>query len=147
MERKEFKISINAPKEKVWKTLWDDTTYRKWTSVFSPTSYADTDWKEGSKVLFLDDKGEGMVSKIETIRPNEFMSFKHLGEVKNGVENTETDKVKGWAGAMENYTLKEANGITELSVEIDLAEDFEKYFMETFPKALEQVKVLAENNQ
>ncbi len=71
----------------------------------------------------------------------------NLGEVKNGVENTETDKVKGWAGAMENYTLKEANGITELSVEIDLAEDFEKYFMETFPKALEQVKVLAENNQ
>ncbi len=48
---------------------------------------------------------------------------------------------------MENYTLKEANGITELSVEIDIAEDFEKYFMETFPKALEQVKVLAENNQ
>lgn len=147
MEKLSFKTSINAPKEKVWKTLWDDATYGKWTSVFSPTSYADTDWKEGSKVLFLDGGGSGMVSRIETIRPNEFMSFRHLGEVKNGVEDTESDKVKGWAGALENYTLKEVNGITELTVDMDMNEDYKDYFVGTFPKALEQLKLLSEINQ
>ncbi len=67
MEKINFSISINAPKEKVWRTLWEDETYRKWTSVFSPTSYVDTDWKEGSKVLFLDGQDSGMVSKMKPI--------------------------------------------------------------------------------
>ncbi len=146
MEKMNFSTNINAPKEKVWTTLWSDETYRKWTSVFSPTSYADTDWKEGSKVLFLDGQVSGMVSKIEVNRPNEFMSFLHLGEVKDGVEDTESDKVKGWAGAHENYTLKEVDGGTELLVELDVNEEFKDYMVKTFPKAMEQVKELCESN-
>lgn len=144
MQKINFSTKINATKEKVWKILWDDETYRKWTSVFTPGSYAESDWKEGSKILFLDGNGSGMVSKIETNRPNEFMSFKHLGEVKNGVEDTESDKVKGWAGAHENYTLKQVNGITELSVDIDMNDEYKEMFMKIFPKALEQVKILSE---
>jgi len=144
MQKINFSTSINAPKEKVWKTLWDDATYRKWTSVFSPSSYADTDWKEGSKVLFLDGEGSGMVSKIEANRPNEFMSFKHLGIVKNNIEDTESEAVKGWAGAFENYTLKEVNGGTELLVEMDMNDEHKDMFMGIFPKALEQVKSLSE---
>lgn len=147
MEKLNFSVSINAPKEKVWKTLWDDDTYRKWTSVFNPESHAETDWKEGSKVLFLDDKGSGMVSKVAANRPNEFMSFQHLGEVHNGVEDTESDKVKAWAGSMENYTLKETGGGTELLVEMDINEEYKEMFSNMFPKALEQVKLLSENKE
>jgi hypothetical protein len=145
MEKINFSTSINASKEKVWKTLWDDETYRKWTSVFSPTSYVQTDWKEGSKVLFLDGQGSGMVSRIAANRPNEFMSFEHLGEVKDGVEDVESDKVKGWAGAHENYTLKEDNGTTRLVVDLDINDEYKEMFMGMFPKALEQVKILSEN--
>jgi hypothetical protein len=145
MEKINFSISIHAPKEKVWKILWDDASYRKWTSVFSEGSYAVTDWKEGSKVLFLDGKGEGMVSKVETSRPNEFMSFKHLGMVNNGIEDTESESVKAWAGSMENYTLKEVDGVTELGIEMDTTEGHKTYFMEVWPKALEQVKQISEN--
>ncbi|MDB5247588.1 MAG: Activator of Hsp90 ATPase 1 family protein [Segetibacter sp.] len=147
MEKLTFSTTINAPKEKVWEVLWNDSTYRKWTSVFSEGSCVETDWKEGSKILFLDGKGQGMVSIIETSRPNEFMSFKHLGEVKDGVEDTESEAVKKWAGAMENYILNEVNGATEVSVEVDISDDFKEYFLKTFPKAIEQVKVLSENQQ
>ncbi len=28
----EYTIAINAPAEKVWKTLWEDASYRAWTS-------------------------------------------------------------------------------------------------------------------
>jgi uncharacterized protein YndB with AHSA1/START domain len=147
MEKMNFLTTINATKQKVWKTLWDDATYRKWTSVFSPTSYAETDnWKEGSKVLFLDGGGSGMVSTVAANKPNEFMSFRHLGEVKEGVEDTESEKVKGWAGAYENYTLNEVDGVTELAVEIEMNDDFKEFMMNTFPKALEQVKQLSENS-
>ena len=144
MERKSFSISINASREKIWDVLWSDGSYRKWTSVFAEGSRAETDWKKGSKVLFHDGKGDGMVSTIIENIPNEFMSIKHLGEVKNGIEDTTSEKVKQWAGAMENYTLKEINGKTELNVDMDIAEEYKDYFLTTWPKALEKIKELAE---
>src|SRR6185295_10966931 len=112
----------------------------KWTSVFSEGSHAVTDWKEGSEVQFLSKDGGGMFSLIDKKVPNEFMSFKHLGVVKDHQKQPEDAETKQWAGAMENYTLKETDGVTELSVDMDITEDFEKYFKETFPKALEIVK-------
>lgn len=145
MEKMNFSISINAPKEKVWKVLWEDASYRKWTSAFMEGSYAETDnWKEGSKVLFLDGKGSGMVSMIAANKPNEYMSFKHIGIVKNGEEDLSSDEVKGWAGAHENYTLRQTNGTTELSVDMDISEEYKKYFTETWPRALDKLKELAE---
>ena len=144
MEKINFKTVINAAPEKIWKVLWDDTTYRKWTSAFSEGSYAETDWKEGSKVLFLDGQGQGMVSRIAKNRPNEYMSIEHLGEVKDGVEDTNSDRVKEWAGAHENYTLKQVNGKTELSVDMDITEEFKEMFSQMWPKALDNVKKLSE---
>jgi uncharacterized protein YndB with AHSA1/START domain len=146
MEKQQFNISINAPREKVWSLLWSNDTYPEWTSVFSEGSRAETDWKEGSKVLFLGADNQGMVSTIAAKKNNEFMSFKHLGMVKDGVEITDDEKVKSWAGATENYTLKTVNGKTELTVDMDMAEDHKDYFMQTFPKALQKLKEMAEKN-
>jgi hypothetical protein len=146
MEKINFKANINAPKEKVWKTLWEDASYRKWTSPFCEGSYAQTDnWKEGTKVLFLGPDKSGMVSSVAVNRPNEFMSFEHHGEVKEGVEDTTSEKVKQWAGAKENYSLKENAGVTELTVEMDINEDFKEYMTTTWPKAIAEIKRLSEN--
>jgi len=79
-------------------------------------------------------------------KPNEYMSFEHLGEVKDGVEDISSEKVKVWSGSKENYTLKDAGGKTELIVDMDISEDFKDYFINTWPKAMEQIKVLSENN-
>lgn len=140
MKTIKFTTKINAPKEKVWDTLWNDATYRQWTSVFSNDSHAVSDWKEGSNIQFIDGKGDGMFSIIEKEIPNKQMSFKHLGELKNGVEEKQD-----WGGAMENYFLSETNGVTELTVTMDSNEEFEKYFSETFPKAMKMIKQIAEN--
>jgi uncharacterized protein YndB with AHSA1/START domain len=144
MEKLQFKTTINASREKVWNILWTDATYRAWTSVFSEGSRAETDWKKGSKVLFTDGKGSGMVSRIDDLVPNEFMSFQHLGEVKNGVEDTTSERVQQWSGGRENYTLQNADGKTELTVDLDMVEEFKDYFTGTFPKALAKVKELSE---
>ena len=143
-----FSTSINAPKEKVWKTLWEDASYRNWTSAFAEGSCAQTDnWKEGSKVLFLDGKGNGMVSRVDANKPNEFMSFKHLGAVKDGVEDIGSEKVSEWAGAVESYRLSGSNGKTELTVEMDITDEYRDYFEKAWPKALEKVKALAEKQE
>ncbi len=146
MQKINFSTNINAPKEKVWETLWDDASYRKWTSAFAEGSYAVTEnWKEGSEVRFLDPKGSGMISRVAANRTNEYMSFEHLGEVKDGVADTTSEKVKAWAGGTENYTLKETNGITTLSIDMDIMDEYKDMFMQMWPKALEQVKILSEN--
>lgn len=144
MEKLVFSTSINASPEKVWNILWTDATYRKWTAAFMEGSYAVTDWKEGSKVLFLDGKGMGMVSRIAVNRPNEYMSIEHLGEVKDGVEDTTSDRVKAWAGAHENYTLKKISDQTELTIDMDITEEYKEMFAQIWPKALANVKQLSE---
>ncbi|MCU7549985.1 SRPBCC domain-containing protein [Chitinophagaceae bacterium LB-8] len=140
METTKFSIQINAPKEKVWQTLWSDDTYRQWTVVFHEGSYAKTDWKEGSSVQFLTPEGDGMYSRISKLIPNTQMTFEHQGEVKGGVEQPQSS----WAGAKESYYLSENNGVTELTVEMDTVEEFIQYFKDIFPKALQLIKSLSE---
>ena len=146
MERKHFQVTINAPKEKVWEVLWSNKTYEKWTSAFGEGSKVKTDWKKGSKAVFLDAKNQGMVSTIADNRPNEFMSIKHLGTIKNGVEDYESPETRQWAGALENYTLKTVNGKTELAIDMDVADEYKDYFEKSWPNALTKVKELAEKN-
>ncbi|MEO6327463.1 MAG: SRPBCC domain-containing protein [Ginsengibacter sp.] len=148
MEEINFDITINAPREKVWDTLWQDASYRKWTSVFSESSYAVTDnWKEGTKVLFLDAKQSGMVSMIEKNEPYTYMSIRHLGEVKDGVEDTTSEKVQQWNGTLENYTLTDTPDGTYLKVMLagNIPGEFKDFFLNTFPKALRELKKLAES--
>lgn len=143
----QFAVDINATKEKVWNTLWDDDSYRKWTAVFAEGSYAVTDnWKEGSKVLFLDGKGNGMVSMVAGNRPYEYMSFVHKGEVKEGVEDMESEQVKQWEGMTENYTITATGNETGLLVEMEanMIAGFKDYFEKTWPLAMEKIKELAE---
>ncbi|MBC7745404.1 MAG: SRPBCC domain-containing protein [Flavobacterium sp.] len=145
MEKLNFLISINAPKEKIWKVLWNDASYREWTSVFFQGSYAKTDnWKEGTEVKFIDSNGNGMVSKVLANKPNEYMSFQHLRELKDGVEDRTSDKVNEWTGAMENYTLKETDSVTELAVDMAVTKEHKDMFTEMWPKALEKIKTLSE---
>jgi hypothetical protein len=147
MKKLKFTVIINAPKEEVWKVLWSDSTYGQWTSVFSEDSKAITDWKEDSKVLFLAGNGEGMFSTIAKNIPNKFMSFEHLGVVKDGKEQPLDEETKKWSGAMENYSLEETEGATTLTVDVDATEEYHDFFMDKFPKALGSVKVLAESKR
>ena len=144
MIKKVYSIDIHASREKVWQILWNDSSYRKWTSVFSEGSHAISDWEEGSRISFLAADGGGMYSCIEKKIPNEFMSFRHIGVLKEGVEQPLDEESKQWSGAMENYTLRPSDGGTSLAVDMDITEDFAKYFEEKFPLALEKVKELAE---
>jgi uncharacterized protein YndB with AHSA1/START domain len=144
MTRLTFSTTITAPKEVVWRTMLDDETYRKWTSAFQEGSYAVTDWRPGSKALFLAPDGSGMVSRVAEHRPNEFLSLEHLGIVKDGVEDVKSAEVKQWAGARENYTLREDGGHITLTIEMDTADDHKEYFEDTWPKALAALKELSE---
>ena len=139
MDTLQFSVEIKAPAARVWEMLWNDTSYRKWTSAFMEGSYAESDWNEGSKIKFLAPDGEGMFGIIKEKVPNVQMTFQHYGEIKNGIEEE-----KNWAGAIESYHLEEKNGTTELTVKLDTDGSLDEYFNKTFPKALGILKQIAE---
>ncbi len=146
MIHKQYKTILNAPRERVWEILWGKDTYPKWTAAFCEGSKVETTWQEGAKVLFLNGENEGMISRIEEKTENEKMVFRHLGMVdKNGNEDVESEAVKSWAGAEEIYLLKDLNGKTELSVGIDITEDHQDFFDNTWPKVFIDLKHLVEN--
>lgn len=147
MTTEQYSTFINAPREKVWEVMFAKGTYEQWTSVFDPHSTVEGDWSEGSKILFVGGEGDergGMVSYIEANRPYEFMSIKHVGIIKNGVEDTTSEEATSWAPAFENYTFTEKDGGTELLVEMDLEEQHREMFTQLWPKALARLKELAE---
>lgn len=144
MNRLQFSVDINAPRSHVWLALWSDTGYREWTSVFSPGSHAVSDWQEGSTIQFLDGQGQGMDSVIEKSVPNEFMSFKHLGEIKDGKVQPLDDRTREWSGGHENYTLIDRDGRTRVNVELEAPDEYTEMFSDMFPKALQRLKEVAE---
>ena len=118
------------------------------TAVFAEGSRAETDWNEGARDFSWTVKGRAWYL-LSRRKPNEFMSFKHLGTVVDGVEDLDSEKNKPWAGALENYTLKSVDGKTELSVDMDfsgLSPEMSGYFEQTWPKALDKLKEVAERN-
>lgn len=149
LENMHFEITINAPVNKVYNTMLDKKGYSEWTSAFNPTSYFEGSWEKGSKILFIgtDQNGAkgGMVSRIKENTSNEFVSIEHLGMLKNGQEITSGAEVEGWAGATENYTFTNVNGKTIVAVELNGLAEFNDYFKETWPKALDKLKSICEN--
>jgi len=88
--------------------------------------------------------GEGMNSVIETKIPNEYMAFKHIGEMKDFKELPLNEETKKWSGAMETYRLTADDEFTDLVVQVDVIEKHLDYFKEVFPGALERIKDLSE---
>lgn len=154
MKKVQFKTAIKAPVGKVYNTmlgLEDKTTYQAWTSEFNPTSTFEGSWDKGAKILFIGtgENGEkgGMVSEIAENIPNKFVSIRAIGILKDGQEITSGQEIEKWAGGLENYSFEENNGVTTVTVEVDMADDFDNYFNETYPKALKKLKAIVENQQ
>jgi hypothetical protein len=145
METLQFTIEINAPTSKVWRVLWDDATYRKWTTAFCEGSYAESNWNEGDTVHFLALNGDGIYSIIEKKIDNKLMSFRHIGNIKEYKEMPLDEETKLWCNSKETYELSGENNQTKLTVSIDALETYVGFFNESMPKAIELIKNLSEN--
>lgn len=146
MEKLTFNIIINASREKVWNTMLEKDTYQEWTNVFSEGSTYEGSWDEGSEILFLGPSEDGNISGMYAVitenRPHEFVSIKHLGEIKSGEKNPWP--VKEGQEGYENYTLKDVEGGTEVIIELTVPSEWKQMFEDMWPKALEKVKEISE---
>lgn len=141
-------ILIDAAVEKVYRTMLDQQTYSEWTSAFNPASRYEGSWEKGSLIRFIgeDEKGNrgGMLSRIRENIPNKFVSIEHFGVLHGDVEVTSGPEADKWAGGLENYSFEERDGKTLVLVDVDVTDEFEAYFEDTWPKALKKLKELSE---
>ena len=142
MQKQQFSIEIKAPRERVWNMLWEDKTFRNWGNIIDEGQYMVGEIKEGNEVQFISSvSGYGVTSLIEKLVTNEFVSFRQMADTK---DSGEREREKEWTGGTESYSLAENNGVTTLTVDIDVPPGQEETFKVRFPKALERVKILAE---
>ena len=147
METLTFTTTIEAPKKKVWETMLGKDTYPKWIGVAWPGSGYSGDWTEGSEMRFEGEGGGGTAARITESRPPEFIAAEHFAVINaDGTLDRESDMAKGWIGTTENYTFTETNGATEVVVELKLPPDWISEFEESWPKALQALKELAEQS-
>jgi hypothetical protein len=144
MKTLHFSVVIDAPRPHVWYCMLGPETFKQWTAPFAEGSYFEGSWEQGERIRFLTPNGEGMTSTIVENRPYEFVSIKHLGIVKDGVEDTESEAARAWTPAYENYTFFDRSDSTELRIDVDVAPDYEDYMNTAWPRALERLKALCE---
>lgn len=142
MKEIQCSIEINASKERVWATLWEDKTFRDWASMIDEGTYMEGEMKEGNEIQFISSvNGYGVTSLIEKLKPNEFVRFRHSADTK---ESGQQEREKEWTGGTESYSLTEKNGVTTLLFKTDVPQELEEIFNSRIPKALERIKTLAE---
>jgi uncharacterized protein YndB with AHSA1/START domain len=151
MKNLKLDILIDASRETVWDSVVHPAKYRQWTTAFTEGSYFEGGWNKGDKILFLanrENKISGMLSEIAESRFPEYISIRHLGQITNGVADTESEEVKKWAPMYENYILEKADeNSTRFCVEMDLPDEFYEMFLEMWPKALILLKKVSEENR
>ena len=137
-----YNIDINAPVEKVWRTMLEKDTYEMWTTEFTPGSTYEGSWEGGSEIRFVDPAGNGMISEIAENRLHEYISIRHLGMIVKG--ETEYEGATEWAPSYENYTFTEADGVTTVKIEMQSMPDYEAVFNDMWPRALMKLKEICE---
>lgn len=142
MKELEFSVEINATKEKVWKTLWNDTTFRDWAGIIDEGTYIKGILKEGNDVEFISSvNGYGVTSFFEKFTPNELAFFRHKADTQeSGAKGRDNE----WTGTSERYQLTEKDGSTTVTLTTQVPPEQKETFEDRLPKALARIKALAE---
>ena len=90
--------------------------------------------------------GDGLISVIASNRPYNLVSIKHLGYVKDGVDDATSEEVRSWAPSYEKYLFTEIPGGIQVMVEQEITPDVEQYMRDTWPQALASHKALCETD-
>lgn len=138
------KIDIRASREAVWSVLTEDQYVRQWYTAFSESARAETDWKIGSKVLFIDDTQNGLIGKVVQNKPNELLSVEYTGMVLNGKEDYEHPESIAVKGGYETYALLQKKDVTELQISGDMSDGLYNAMSSLWDDALVKLKSLAE---
>jgi Activator of Hsp90 ATPase homolog 1-like protein len=135
-------ITIKATPSKIWEVLLSKQTYIQWTKVFTEGSdyIAKNNFEVGSKVIFHNGTGNGMVSTVSINELNHKIQFTFTGEFKDGVENS----MGSFDGTTETYTLTQNGEEVLLNVETSMTDEWYDSMDKAWDQAIVIIKELSE---
>jgi uncharacterized protein YndB with AHSA1/START domain len=138
----EKQVTINAPDYEVWDALVNEAKIEQWAAAFGEGTHAETDWAEGSEILWKDGKGEVVATGIITI----FRLYEVLHVDFYGKTNPQMKSPTGRSS--ETYTLRKMDDrLTVLQVDSGPMSDEHLEEMDgAWEKAVEKIKQIAEGN-
>ena len=149
MIKKQFSSTINAPVQKVWDNMISDAWYRKRTQPFNPAgSWFEGTREKGTQMKFLWPHPEHpeqigwMMAEIAENKLFEYISIRHYAEISNWEIRTDSER----SNAFENYSFSEKDGVTTLTVDIDMTEPMVEYMEAAWPEAIAVLKDLCESS-
>ncbi len=144
MNSQTYSVDINANKGVVWKTMWNDSTFRMWAGLIDPGTYMVGELAEGKTVQFIStENGYGVTSLVAELRPEEYVLIKHSADTQNEGQQSRKDQ---WSGGTEQYLLTQYDDTTTLNAKFDVPSELETYFAEAYPKALNVIKQQSEQH-
>jgi uncharacterized protein YndB with AHSA1/START domain len=138
-------IAISASRERVWDVVLNDRYTRIWYEEFSLGARPETTWEEGSKVVFTDVSGGGLVGQVVVNHPLEMVSVEYQGVMNAGYEEYESDYAQEVKGGHETYTLTSTGNLTELTVETDMPLALFETMSLAWERALRKIRKLSED--
>jgi hypothetical protein len=137
-------IEIDAPGKKVWEVLLNPDYANIWTSEFSEGSRVEGDFSVGGTVFYKDKDGNGLKGRVADKKPNELLRVVIEGVLNMGIEDPENAEFGKWKGCADAYMLSERDGVTVLSIESDVPEEYFEPFEPLWDKSLRKIKQLSE---
>lgn len=139
-----YAVRIAAPRAVVWDRMLSRESYEAWTSAFSAGSTYEGSWETGARIRFLAPDGSGVIAEIAESRPPEWLSIRLLGMLDRGVEDFDSEAVRAWAPAYENYAFRRDGSGTELTIDVDTTPESVAMMDEAWPKGLATLKAICE---
>jgi uncharacterized protein YndB with AHSA1/START domain len=135
-------IVINATPDKIWEILLSKETYLQWAKVFveGSTYEAENNFEKGSKVIFGDGTGNGLVAMVTINEPNHKIQFTYTGEISEGVEKS----AGSFDGATETYSLTQNGEGVLLEVETSMGDEWYDSMDKAWDQAIVIIKELSE---
>lgn len=138
----EKQVTINAPDYEVWDALVNEEKIADWAGAFGEGMHAETDWAEGSEILWKDGTGKVYATGIISV----FRVYEELHVDFYGKSNPEMQSPTGRSA--ETYTLRKMDErLTVLQIESGPMNDEHIPEMdEAWERAIERIKAIAEEN-
>ncbi len=132
-------IEIQAPVEKVWHTLTDDAAVRQWAEAFGEGVFIETDWNQGSEVVWKNEEGYVGARGVLTVK-NQPEQIKITF-----YQNADEQSPAPLGTYSETYTLQALGEQTTLHIEAGtMAIKYCKMHRPLWTEAIETIKELAE---
>ena len=146
MKKLSYTIKIDADRSHVWNTMLEPGKYEQWVKAFSENSRFEGQWEVGAIVKFVDPNMGGTKAILEIFDPHKCILAKHVAMItEEGNEETDSEVAMQWIGTTEKYILSESGGKTILTIEMNTHPSFVEMFDSCWPKALENIKLLSED--